>query len=86
MDGKTLGEEHAGIRQVDILNKSLPSKLRTLTYITLTSFPQKIMSQDWGLSIENCNDVLQAGHIALFYWNGQYIEWIKRCLGLTIYL
>ena len=80
--GKTLGEEHAGIRQVDVLNKSLPSKLRTFTYITFTILSPKMIAriQDYRLKIALV--ILQAGHTALFYWNGQYSEWTKRCLSL----
>jgi peroxin-10 len=82
MNGKTLGEEHAGIRQVDILNNALPSKLRILIYITATILSPKIMSRIGDYRLKIALIALQAGHIALFYWNGQYIEWIKRCLGL----
>lgn len=80
--GKTLGEEHAGIRQVDVLNKSLPSKPRTLAYVAFAILSPKVISgiEDYRLKIAILT--LRAGHTALFYWNGQYIEWIKRCLSL----
>jgi hypothetical protein len=76
LDGRTVGEEWANIRQVDIANSKFTSRLRNLLYCVLALLiahkNQIARKLRWAELVSE----------ATFYWQQKYLELSKRVLSM----
>lgn len=76
-NSKTLGEEFAQLDSVDVFSRTTPSWFLRVLYIMFHVFITPALPRQFKI-------VILPMHVLLFYGNGQYMDPVKRFLGIRM--